>query len=128
MEILLFAAVGWFITRWLGYGRVCSGRTWHERQLARRHRLEARRARYEARRARYHARRDHYRERRATWEAERLPGKRAGAGAAAERTSISAEDPIARLQRDWIAGRITDGEYEEGLDAVYAERRARVRL
>ena len=36
--------------------------------------------------------------------------------------SIGAEDPVRRLQRDWIAGRITDVEYEAGLDRVYRGR------
>jgi hypothetical protein len=33
--------------------------------------------------------------------------------------AIAPEDPVGRLQRDWISGRITDREYEDGLDAVY---------
>lgn len=35
------------------------------------------------------------------------------------------EHPVARLQREWVAGRITDEEYERGLDAAYADPRRR---
>jgi hypothetical protein len=31
--------------------------------------------------------------------------------------------PVPRLQRAWVAGRITDEEYERGLDMVYADPR-----
>jgi hypothetical protein len=31
-------------------------------------------------------------------------------------------DPVAALQRRWVAGEIGDSEFEAALDAVYAQR------
>jgi hypothetical protein len=38
-------------------------------------------------------------------------------------TAVRSDDPVARLQREWIEGRITDEAYENGLDAIYSSRR-----
>ena len=59
--------------------------------------------------------------------AERVAAGRTVAGEAARpptdagrrQASLAPENAVSQLQQDWIHGRISDREYEAGLDAVY---------
>lgn len=49
-----------------------------------------------------------------------FPAPRGGSAPAAK--ALPPRDPVAELQREWVEGRLSDEQYEAGLDEVFAAR------
>lgn len=124
MEIWVALAFGWMLVRWLDRGRGRHGGSRRERMEERRRRRLKRMGR---RRERFEQRRERYRRRRAAWESRHRVDpveKRLPEPSRQEPRRLGESERVARLQQEWVAGRLTDRQFEEKLDAVYAGRDA----